>query len=145
MSKESPVSVEIGSTLRHLNVIGIEEKHAEVRCVCGVIKKYPIRKLETGTIHSCGCRRGKASLVEAFGETKNIRNWSQDERCKVGYTALVQRISRGWDAEKAIATAVVPKWDSNKYRKNWNPRRKTEDQRHQEDVEYVEQILAKNS
>lgn len=52
-------------------------------------------------------------LVTAFGESKNIRRWSQDKRCKVSYYTLVQRIRTGMDPEMAI-TAPVTKGFYNK-------------------------------
>jgi hypothetical protein len=52
-------------------------------------------------------------LVTAFGESKSIRRWSQDKRCKVSYYTLVQRIRTGMDPEMAI-TAPVTKGFYNK-------------------------------
>ncbi|MEW5884465.1 MAG: hypothetical protein AB1725_09615 [Armatimonadota bacterium] len=52
-------------------------------------------------------------LVTAFGESKNIRRWAQDKRCKVSYYTLVQRIRTGMDPEMAI-TAPVTKGFYNK-------------------------------
>lgn len=46
-------------------------------------------------------------LVTAFGETKNIRRWAQDRRCKVSYYTLVQRIRTGMDPELAIKSPPV--------------------------------------
>jgi len=42
--------------------------------------------------------------VTAWGQTKNIIDWSKDERCKIGYSGLKIRIQKGWDIEKAIST-----------------------------------------
>jgi hypothetical protein len=42
--------------------------------------------------------------MTAFGETKSRREWSQDPRCRVSYTALKKRTYRGWDDENAIST-----------------------------------------
>jgi hypothetical protein len=42
-------------------------------------------------------------LVTAFGETKTMKQWAQDERCVVGYSTLRGRLSLyGWSPEKAI-------------------------------------------
>jgi len=44
-------------------------------------------------------------VLHAFGESKCMAEWAEDERCKVAYITLSSRISQlGWDAEKAIAT-----------------------------------------
>lgn len=48
-----------------------------------------------------------AIQVTAFGETKNIRRWAQDKRCKVSYYTLVQRIRTGMDPEMAITAPVT--------------------------------------
>ena len=42
--------------------------------------------------------------VTAFGETKNAKQWSIDERCKVSYPAILKRLNERWTAEDAIAT-----------------------------------------
>jgi hypothetical protein len=45
--------------------------------------------------------------VTAFGETKTIGRWLQDERCKAGKESCIRmRLTRGWDAEKALTTPV---------------------------------------
>jgi hypothetical protein len=38
----------------------------------------------------------------AFGETKSMGAWADDPRCKVTYYALRYRVSKDWDAERAI-------------------------------------------
>lgn len=38
----------------------------------------------------------------AFGESKTLIEWSEDERCQCPYTTLRNR--RGWEPEKAIST-----------------------------------------
>ncbi len=44
-------------------------------------------------------------LILAFGETKNIKQWSEDKRCKTTYDILLKRICQNnWDYEKAILT-----------------------------------------
>lgn len=43
--------------------------------------------------------------ITAFGETKTIIEWYEDERCKVRYTTLYQRIFKsGWEPERALTT-----------------------------------------
>lgn len=52
------------------------------------------------------CRSSKsAKMVEAFGEKKSLIEWSEDVRCKVGYSGLKKRIQKGWNPEKAISTS----------------------------------------
>ncbi len=51
------------------------------------------------------CRNSSyAKKVSAFGEEKSVIGWSEDERCKIGYSGLKVRIRKGWDIEKAIST-----------------------------------------
>lgn len=47
-------------------------------------------------------------LVEAFGETKTIRQWAEDERCRVPKTTLRERLSNGWAPEQAITEPRRP-------------------------------------
>lgn len=42
--------------------------------------------------------------LTAFGETKNITDWSKDKRCVVGFDRLRDRIAWGWEHKKAITT-----------------------------------------
>lgn len=46
--------------------------------------------------------RSNNTLVEAFGETKTIADWSRDSRCGVKYSVLRERIRRGFPEELAI-------------------------------------------
>jgi hypothetical protein len=42
-------------------------------------------------------------LVQAFGETKAMVEWAEDERCVVIYSTLRKRITKhGWHPERAI-------------------------------------------
>lgn len=51
------------------------------------------------------CRNTKSAVqITAFGETKSIISWSEDKRCKVGYSGLKIRLSKGIEPEKAIST-----------------------------------------
>lgn len=60
-------------------------------------------------------RRG-ALLVEAWGETKTLREWIEDGRCVVGYSTAFTRIKKyGWSPERALSWDVlgpgrVPDW-----------------------------------
>ena len=44
----------------------------------------------------------------AFGESKTLKEWSEDERCQTSYTNLRNRLTRGWETERAIATPSNP-------------------------------------
>ncbi len=48
--------------------------------------------------------RRTASMVTAFGETKNLSLWAQDERCCVSADTIRVRMAIGTDAETAITT-----------------------------------------
>lgn len=41
--------------------------------------------------------------LKAWGETKTIYEWQNDDRCNVTIHALKYRIGAGWDHEEAIA------------------------------------------
>lgn len=43
-------------------------------------------------------------LITAWGESKSQIEWSEDKRCKVGYSGLKIRLKKGWTPEKAIST-----------------------------------------
>lgn len=40
--------------------------------------------------------------VTAFGETKSLTEWSEDDRCVVGRTCFEKRIRSGWNPETAL-------------------------------------------
>lgn len=46
----------------------------------------------------------RAIMLTAFGETKNLTAWLEDERCKVKLDSLRERIKENWNHEKAIST-----------------------------------------
>lgn len=46
--------------------------------------------------------RRNTTLAEAFGETKTLREWVSDPRCKVGYGVLFKRIAAGHAPEFAM-------------------------------------------
>ena len=48
-------------------------------------------------------RRTKRTYL-AFGESKTMIEWFEDERCAVTYYTLRNRLQRGWDVEEAITT-----------------------------------------
>lgn len=49
----------------------------------------------------------QGTFLEAFGERKNVRQWSLDERCVVGLGTLAGRLERGWDLERAMTTSPL--------------------------------------
>lgn len=44
----------------------------------------------------------KSVRCHAFGETKTLIEWSEDDRCAVGYKTLKTRIRRGWGIERSL-------------------------------------------
>ena len=56
----------------------------------------------SGTTNRRNTRR--AVVVEAFGESKPLGAWLEDQRCAVSYSTVWLRISRGWTAEQALTT-----------------------------------------
>lgn len=48
-------------------------------------------------------------LLTAFGETKPLVDWLEDQRCFVSYATLAARIRLGWPHERAISKPVVPR------------------------------------
>lgn len=64
-----------------------------------------------------------ASLVEAFGERKTLKAWSEDPRCVISDAHLYRRMNDGWEIEEALTkqirrigyeafgeTKTVPEW-----------------------------------
>ena len=41
-------------------------------------------------------------MLTAFGETKTVKDWSKDPRCRIGQDAIADRLKKGIDAETAI-------------------------------------------
>jgi hypothetical protein len=48
--------------------------------------------------------RRTSRFIEAWGETKTVADWADDERCVVGYYTLFSRLQLGWRPEEAIST-----------------------------------------
>ena len=46
-------------------------------------------------------------IYEAFGESKSLAGWYKDKRCSIAKQALLDRIERGWEIEKAISTPAA--------------------------------------
>src|SRR5580658_8303573 len=51
-----------------------------------------------------GVRPENQRLVEAFGQSKTIREWVEDSRCSIDWNTLHLRLYQGWDAEEAITS-----------------------------------------
>lgn len=74
------------------------------------------RRDNSGPYASSNCRwvtsktnnRNKRSnkLIEAFGETKCIAEWSEDLRCGVPAMTIYERIANGWSGEMALTQAT---------------------------------------
>lgn len=66
----------------------------------------PYRPSNCRFVTRSGNARNKRSnrMLTAFGETKSMVEWSEDDRCTVNYQALLNRIFRKWPDEKAIST-----------------------------------------
>lgn len=54
----------------------------------------------------------KSKLFTAFGEIKNLRQWSKDDRCKINYSTLRSRALRitQKDFEKILVTQTIKKY-----------------------------------
>lgn len=46
-------------------------------------------------------------VLEAFGECKILLDWVNDDRCKVTYATLRNRIKMGWSGERVLTTPSV--------------------------------------
>lgn len=57
--------------------------------------------------------RRSSKHITAFGETKTLLDWSQDQRCSVTYGALKHRLQYGWSAEHAITAQPWARSDRN--------------------------------
>lgn len=53
--------------------------------------------------------RRNNKIFTAFNETKTMAEWSEDNRCKVSYRTLKERIYRNWNIIEALITPVIPK------------------------------------
>ena len=55
-----------------------------------------------------GKRGGTALIYEAYGESKTIRDWAQDERCKVSEMTLRKNLQSGMAPEEAFVFRRKP-------------------------------------
>lgn len=46
-------------------------------------------------------------MLEAFGETKCLKEWAEDSRCSVTWQNIQRRLNLGWSVEKAIVEPVI--------------------------------------
>lgn len=53
--------------------------------------------------------RSSTRHVDAFGETKPVVAWAQDERCVVSVYVLTWRLNKGWSVERAVTEPPRPK------------------------------------
>lgn len=51
--------------------------------------------------------RRNTLLITAFGETKTVKEWTDDARCKIGYHGLRYRILKGMKSETAIILSAL--------------------------------------
>ncbi len=52
--------------------------------------------------------RSNNRMLTAFGETKNLTDWSRDPRCVVTKAALTLRVTRrGWESERAMTEPLI--------------------------------------
>jgi hypothetical protein len=49
--------------------------------------------------------------MTAFGETKQMAEWLEDDRCLVGRDTLKNRVFRGWTDEDAISLPTTNRWE----------------------------------
>jgi len=77
-------------------------------------KGYSPRNCKWSTCMEQARNRHTTIVLTAFGETKSLMEWIDDERCNAKRDAIVQRIrTLGWGTEKAITTS--PRGKSNKH------------------------------
>lgn len=50
-----------------------------------------------------------AVRVTALGETKTLKEWSRDRRCRPSYLQLRARLKNGWEPERAISEPIHKK------------------------------------
>lgn len=70
------------------------------------------------TIGEQNRNKGVNVFITAFGETKCVRDWENDERCTVNFTTLTHRIDNGWNPEDAISIASFNLKGNNVHKKN---------------------------
>ncbi len=61
------------------------------------------------TLKANNGNRCSSRFLEAFGETKTMSQWTEDERCIVCKATFEYRIRTGWDVEAAIVRPATPR------------------------------------
>ena len=57
--------------------------------------------------HKINCLNTRQNVrVTAFGETKTLTEWAEDQRCSGKFSTFYARLKRGWPAEKALTHPV---------------------------------------
>ncbi len=76
-----------------------------VMCNCGTERKIVLDSLGklSGKCY-CGVQPIPKKMITAWGETKHLRGWSRDPRCRVTYACLQTRIYKQWNPELAMTT-----------------------------------------
>lgn len=79
------------------------------RTLLGRFKKGRWKPEEAITTPSNGNKKAFSRIIStvryitAWGETKGLMDWVEDERCNVGYSGLKIRLNKGWIPEDAIS------------------------------------------
>lgn len=64
----------------------------------------------------------KKYIIKFLNDEKSLQDWAKDERCKVKYATLRDRVKNGWQFEKALTTPAVQMliaFGENKSVKDW--------------------------
>lgn len=67
--------------------------------------------------------RARRRLIEAFGDSKILRDWSTDARCVVSYATARTRLRKGWSPEAALSTPPLVKSSGGRQRRKARPER----------------------
>lgn len=65
------------------------------------------------TVKEQANNRRKSVSIEIFGESKNIKDWARDERCKVGANTFYRRFKSGMDPEEALTAPLAKPYTYN--------------------------------
>lgn len=118
---DTPRGVKPGDVFGNLVVESIESRKTHpwgvFKCRCGnTVQRqldYIRGRTNRGFVPDCGCSKSEFNvndgrryrLITAFGETKNLAQWTRDPRCSASYITVLSRMDKlRWDVEKAITT-----------------------------------------
>lgn len=73
-------------------------------------KGYCPENVRFTTIQENNNNRKNVRKYKAFGKIKTIRDWSNDNNCKVDYSTLHSRLDQGWDIRKALTTPQIKRF-----------------------------------